>query len=88
MDLHCLAVPGSALNGVPRHIVGDACIVLWVCDTSTASGYGVELRNLMLAFSRMHDMEYVRKVHTCSHPFLLAFCLPACLTEKGRNPFS
>ena len=59
---------GLALNGVQRYSVGYACIVLWVEDTSKASGYGMELRNLMLAFSRMHVTEYVRKVHTSLHP--------------------
>lgn len=89
MDLHCLAVARSALEGVRRYSVGDACIVLWIGDTSKASGHGVELKHLMLAFSRIHDTEYVRKVHTGSHPFLLMLCLPACLTEKeGRFPSS
>ena len=89
MDLNSLALPRIALNGVRKYSVGDACIVSWVDDRSTASGYGLELRNIMLAFSRMPDMDYVLKVHTCSHPFLLVLCLPACLTEKeDRYPFS
>ena len=32
MDLHCLAVARSALEGVRRYSVGDACIIFWVSD--------------------------------------------------------
>ncbi len=84
--LPCIAVNSMAFEGI---VWGMDALYYGLVIPSKASGYGVELRNLMLAFSRMHDTEYVRKVHICSHPLLLALCLPACLTEKeGRYPFS
>ena len=88
MELHWLAVLAvhePAFEGIVWGM--HALYTFWVGDTSKASGHGVELRHLMLAFSRIHDTQYVRKVHTNSHPFLLALCLPACLPEKeDRKP--
>ena len=47
MDLHCLAVARSALEGVRRYSVGDACIVLWVSDNKQGvrTWVGVETLN-------------------------------------------
>ena len=63
---------GLALNGVQKYSVGGACIVLWVEDTSKASGYGLELRDLVLAFFRMHVTYMYEKyiqayIHNLSH---------------------
>ncbi len=87
MELHSLALARLALNGVQTYSVGDACIVLRVDDGSTASGYGMELRNLMLALFRMYDTEYILKyIQVRIHSVSRSACQHALQKKKIDTP--